>query len=147
MISKLGQKSAFFSSQLRFRVAWWVQEMLAVGPFSVSTTTHVKSKGCTISVSLCCTTPGVTTLRWGAGWSDLFSLICLYTPLPYPTVLNLVQQKLNTGLDQTHLAMFIFPLIPAAITVILKEQCSTSHTTTCEGIWNERGNSLSSLLE
>lgn len=65
---------SLFLSQLRFRVAWWVQGTSAVGRFNVSTTTRVKSKGCTISVSLCCTTPAVTTHRWGAAWKcDPFS--------------------------------------------------------------------------
>jgi len=51
-------------SQRRSRVAWWVQGMSAVGRFSVSITTPVKSKGCTTSVSLCCTTQGAMTHRW-----------------------------------------------------------------------------------
>lgn len=55
-------------SQLRFRVAWWVQGTSAVGPSSVSTTTRVKSKGYIKSVSLCCTMPGTTTRRWGEAW-------------------------------------------------------------------------------
>lgn len=68
--------------QLRFRVAWWVQGMSAVGRFSVLTTTPVKSKACTTSVSLCCTTPGASTHRWEeAQESHLIKHIQTYTVL------------------------------------------------------------------
>lgn len=57
-----------FVPQLRFRAAWWVQGMSAAGLFSASPTTPARSKACTISASLCCTTPVVTTHRWGEVW-------------------------------------------------------------------------------
>lgn len=146
--------------------------MSAAGHFSVSTTTPVKSKGCTTSVSLCCTMLDAMTHRWGAAWgSDLIS----HTHTPKKHFLNVICLPLGIFCSGSHCLqpcstatqgrlrsnihgyMMLFHLIPSVTAVICEESwlykeqcivvCGTGYRTNWEGNWNERENSLSTLLE
>lgn len=109
--TRFSSSSRFCLPQLRSRAAWWVQGTLAVGPFSALTTIRAKSKGFTTSASHCCTTPGVTTPRWGAVWPQTTektilgsNLFCHFSwRCGNAAVRDLFQQQLNAYLD-----MFLF---------------------------------------